>query len=163
MLPPCAPSTLSSAASTSVPDPSLLPTGPGQLSWGLLQALPVLSPLLLPCVHRTVQNDWCLSVSPARPLRPGPFLSLCPAHGGRSASVCTAIPATGSLFSPGLLLRALVSLPLLEGLWEDGTGEAVRRGGALACRGPGDRWVWGGAPSLTHPQTGGVCASLISC
>ncbi|XP_026936781.1 AP-4 complex accessory subunit tepsin isoform X9 [Sagmatias obliquidens] len=38
----------------------------------------------------------------------------------------------------GLLLRALVSLPLLEGLWEDGTGEAGRRGGALACRGPGD-------------------------
>ncbi|XP_032473163.1 AP-4 complex accessory subunit tepsin isoform X3 [Phocoena sinus] len=38
----------------------------------------------------------------------------------------------------GLLLRALVSLPLLEGLWEDGTGEAVRRGGALACHGPGD-------------------------
>ncbi|KAB0395092.1 hypothetical protein E2I00_003453, partial [Balaenoptera physalus] len=27
----------------------------------------------------------------------------------------------------GLLLRALVSLPLLEGLWEDGTGEAVGR------------------------------------
>ncbi|XP_036691915.1 AP-4 complex accessory subunit tepsin isoform X2 [Balaenoptera musculus] len=38
----------------------------------------------------------------------------------------------------GLLLRALVSLPLLEGLWEDGTGEAVGRGGALACRDPGD-------------------------
>lgn len=35
-----------------------------------------------------------------------------------------------------------MTLPLLEGLWEDGPGEAVGRGGALACHVPGARWVW---------------------
>ena len=76
----------------------LLPSFPSVSASPLLPARPG---------QRIVWNGWCLSVSSAGPLRPGPFLS---------------VPTLGSLFSPGLPLQTLGSPPFSEGLGGWGTG-----------------------------------------